>query len=84
MRAALLSPERERWAGSRDARLRRRGELGWGTGHARGKKRKGGSGPAVVGVLLGWFVGPGEEGKAGPVWEKGLGLSERSGPRDWV
>ena len=21
--------------------------------------------------LLGWFAGPGEEGKAGPVWEKG-------------
>jgi len=30
------------------------------------------------------FAGPGEEGKAGPAWEKGLGLSERSGPRDWV
>ena len=34
--------------------------------------------------LLGWFAGPGEEGKARPAWEKGLGLSERSGPRDWV
>ena len=45
MRAALLSPERERWAGSRDAGLRRWGELGWGTGHAREKKRKGGRGP---------------------------------------
>ena len=30
------------------------------------------------------FAGPGEEGKARPAWEKGLGLSERSGPRDWV
>ena len=42
MRAALLSPERERWAGSRDAGMRRRGgKLGWGMGHAREKRKEG-------------------------------------------
>ena len=44
MRAALLSPERERWAGSRDAGLRRRGGTRLGNGPRAGK-RKGGSGP---------------------------------------
>ena len=42
------------------------------------------SGPGREGSWATGFAGPGEEGKARPTWEKGLGLSERSGPRDWV
>ena len=69
--------------------------LGTGLGAFRGLREGAGvSGPSGGGRCAGaraeadWagagFAGPGEEGKAGPAWEKGLGLSERSGPRDWV
>ena len=74
MRAALLSPKRERWASSRDAGLRRRvKKLGWGTGHAREKgkegvgrreREKGGKG---LGCLSGF--------RAGSDWLVGFGFS---------
>ena len=49
-------------------------ELGWSGERGNGPWRWAvGFGPKGEGKagLLGWFAGPGEEGKAGPVWEKG-------------
>ena len=57
-----------RAAAGRAGLRRGRGELGHGERRwAVGFEPKG-EGKAG---LLGWFAGPGEEGKAGPVWEKG-------------
>ena len=68
VRAALLSPERERWAGSRDAGLRRRGELGSGP---RAGKRGEKVGPRKRAEVRG--KGEGEVGRAGFDWAGILG-----------
>ena len=71
-------------AGARGGWAERERELGQASGREGEVWAAGESGPGREGSWAAGFAGPGEEGKARPTWEKGLGLSERSGPRNWV